>query len=177
MATSRWTCQPQWSWLVGQNPSGPATLWSKRVVRGDQVVEAPLGPLMHGGYGPGAEIFGRLRLSICGDGADPWSGYTVELGTGEKDVYTLYRRHEAVASVPDRLPHWREVHNAWFDLRLEREGDEVRATFHGRPLLSWRDAQPLGDGQVCLWTESNGIVTPYVAVYGKSAAARIAAAR
>ncbi len=165
--TSRWTCQPQWSWLVGESPDRQAALWHKRPVRGDLLVEAPLGPVMHGNYRPGCELFGRLRLTLCGDGRDPFSGYTIELGTAGRDVCTLYRQGRAVARVEGRLPRWREIHNAWFDLAAERQGADLTVTFHGRPLLWYRDEQPLPDGRICLSTEANGVVTPYVAIYGR----------
>jgi hypothetical protein len=168
---SRWTCNPQWSWLCGADRQGPAVFWYKWPLAGDLVVQAPVGPLMHGSYGPGCEDFARTRLTLCADGRDPWSGYCLELGQPGRDVCTLYRQHQPVASSADRLPRWREIHNAWFDLRLERRGAELTATFHGRPLLRWTDPQPLPDGHLCLWTEANGILTPYLAIYGAVAAA------
>jgi hypothetical protein len=163
---SRWTCQPQWSWLAGGSQGGVAAFWHKRAVVGDVVVEAPLSVLMRGGYGePGSEPFERLRLSVCGDGQDPWSGYTLEIG-GEGQSCRLYRGKEPVAQVAGALPAWREIHNAWYDTRLERHGAQVTAWFHRRPLLTFHDPRPLSDGKVCLWTERNVLVTPYVAVYG-----------
>jgi len=64
---------------------------------------------------------------------------------------------------------WREIHNAWYDLRVERRGATIQVWFHGRPLFAYADPKPLPDGHVALWTERNGLVTPYVALYGRLA--------
>lgn len=164
---ARWPCQPQWAWLTGDGVRR-AVLWHKLPVRGDLVVEAYLGPRMLGQYGGvGNEPFERLRLTIGGDGRDPWSGYVVELGSDVEGLHRLYRRHTVVASSVLGRPHWREVHNLWADLRVERHGHRITAWFQDRKLFEYEDPKPLGDGQVCLWTERNSVVTPYLAIYGE----------
>ena len=166
---SRWLCQPQWSWLVGVNPQGPAVLWHKRRLTGDFVVDAPLSVRMTSGYGePGSEPFERLCLSVCGDGRDPKSGYTFEIGS-RGELCTLYRGAEPVATAKGLIPMWREIHNAWYDTRIERCGATLTVWFHGRQVISYTDPKPLGDGEVAIWTDHNGLVTPYVALYGQLA--------
>ena len=164
---SRWTCDPRWAWLAGEGIKGRATLWQKQPIVGDLVVQTLVGVMMTGHYGSEAvEPVERLRVSVCGDGEDPLSGYTVEVGDHGPDV-RLLRLGKEVARTKDVVPHWRETHNFWGDVRVERQGATLACWFHGRSVLTWTDPDPLGDGQVAVWTERNAMVVPYLAVYGK----------
>lgn len=163
---SRWLCQPQWSWLNGVNEQGPAVFWQKSRLVGDFVAQVPLSVKMKGGYGDyNAEPFERLCVSVCADGKDPKSGYTFEVGS-RGELCSLYRGKDVVATVPGQIPMWREIHNAWYDLRIERCGAALTVWFHGRLLISYTDPKPLPDGHAAIWTDHNGLVTPYVALYG-----------
>lgn len=164
---SRWPCMPEWSWLQGSGDP-VAAVWTKSPLLGDAVVHALLGVRMQGKYGEHeGEPFERLRLSLCGDGHGPRSGYWLDLGGGPDGATRLYRRETVVASCPRHLTYPREAHNFWADVRFERHGARLDAFCQHRPLLSWTDPQPLPDGQVCLWAERNALMTPYVAVYGR----------
>ena len=166
---SRWPCQPQWAWLTGTG-TPQAVWWLKHRVTGDLSLQALLGVRMLGRYGhDDNEQFERLRVTICGNGRDPWRGYTMELGATDDGLSRLYRRHKVVATSTRRLPPWREVHNFWGDLRIDRHGSRLTVWFQSRPLLEYDDPNPLPDGQIALWTEQNAIVTPYLAVYGQQA--------
>ena len=169
---SRWPCMPEWGWLHGVGDP-LAALWSKRRIVGDMVVHALLGARMRGEYGAReGEPFERLCLTIAGNGRQPRSGYWLELGSGPDGASRLYRRdrhgQKLVASCPRRLTYPREAHNFWADVRLERRGARLAVYFQRRLLLTWTDPQPLADGQVCLWTERNALMTPYVAIYGRA---------
>lgn len=164
---SRWTCDPRWAWLSGDGLRGRAVIWQKWPIAGDLVVHTLYGVKMNGSYGSEAvEPVERLRLTICGDGVDPSTGYTIEIGDHGPDV-RLLRMGREVARARGVVPHWREAHNFWGDLRLERHGDTLNAWFQRRPVFTWTDPQPLGDGQVAVWTERNAVMLPYLAVYGK----------
>jgi len=164
---SRWTCDPRWAWLSGDGLRGRAAVWHKWPIVGDFVVHTLFGVRMNGSYGSeSVEPVERLRLTVCGDGVDPNSGYTLEVGDHGPDV-RLLRLGQEVARSKNMVPHWREAHNFWGDVRLERHGAMLTAWFHRRPMFSWTDPQPLGDGQVAIWTERNAVMLPYVAVYGR----------
>ncbi|MBI2299372.1 MAG: hypothetical protein HYU66_10595 [Armatimonadetes bacterium] len=165
---SRWSCDPKWSWLVGAGRPR-AILWHKRRVQGDVVAQTFLGVQQQHEYGVGAELFERLRITLAGDGEDPWSGYVAELGGDGPGHARLYRSHRVVAASEVPLPYWRELHNSWCELRAERHGAKVTVWFHRRRVLDFDDPAPLPDGQVALWAEQNRLVTPYLAVYGGAA--------
>ncbi|MCC7493209.1 MAG: hypothetical protein IT204_12705 [Fimbriimonadaceae bacterium] len=169
---SRWPCQPQYAWLIG-TAQPQAVLWHDRPWTADLAVQALLGVRMLGRYGdPETEPFERLRLLLAGNGRDPWSGYTLELGSPIAGFSRLYRKRQVVATSTRELPHWREVHNYWGDLRVELVDGQITAWLGRRPLLSWEDPEPLPPGQVGLACERNSLVTPYVAIYGEPGAPR-----
>ncbi|MCC7491922.1 MAG: hypothetical protein IT204_06225 [Fimbriimonadaceae bacterium] len=167
VVASRWTCEPEWAWLTGDGRQGRAVLWHKWPLLGPQVVQAYLGVQMTGSYGSAAvEPVERLRLTLAGDGQDPWQGYVLEVGADGPDA-RLLRHGVEVTRVERIVPHWREMHNAWAEVRVERVGARLTAWLHHRPLLTWTDPQPLPDGQVAVWTERNNLVVPYLALYGR----------
>ncbi len=174
---ARWPCMTQWSWLTGAG-TPKAALWSRQAYRGREtalVVQAYLGVRMMGVYGEReGEPLERLRLTIAGDGHHPRSGYQVDLGGGPDGFSRLYRKDRVVATATRHLSYPREIHNSWMDLRVEWVRPTVRVWCQRRPLLEYTDPAPLEGGQICLSTDHNVLVTPYVAVYGNGSADRTA---
>lgn len=169
---ARWPCMPEWAWLTGEG-TPRAVWWHKHRLLGDGVVQAYLGVRMKDAFGrEQSEPFERLRLTLCGDGDDPRSGYLLELGSAVDGFSRLYRRDRVVATAVAGLPDVKEVHNFWGDLRVERHRDTITAWFMGRLLLEYQDPDPLPDGQLAVWTDENTLAMPYLAVYGRLESAR-----
>jgi hypothetical protein len=79
--TSRWTCSPQWSWFGGHQEDGVAAVWNKRQFIGDITVEVYAAFKM--GVAPATRNYRNpndMNITICGDGANPSSGYSFIYG-------------------------------------------------------------------------------------------------
>ena len=84
---NRWDCSPDWSWFGGY-AERVAAVWFKPVLAGDMSAEfmvslkalAPRVPGRYRGY--------DLNMAICGDGHDPFSGYTF-LATDRASVFLI----------------------------------------------------------------------------------------
>lgn len=163
---SRWPCMPQFSWLNG-TARPTAALWQKTPIAGDVVAQAMIGArMLERLRSDEQEKFDGMRLTICGNGRDPRTGYSLELAAEPSGYTRLYRGKRVVATSTVGMPPWRERHNLWVDLRLERHGDELVGWYQNRCLFRYRDPEPLKDGQVGVSTPHNTLVTPYLAVYG-----------
>jgi hypothetical protein len=169
---SRWPCMPQFAWLNG-TARPTAEFWQKTPIAGDLVAQAMLGARMLERLRTDEqERFDGLRLTICGNGHNPQTGYSLELAAEPSGYTRLYRGKRVVATSTVGMPPWRERHNLWVDVRLERHGDEIVGWFQNRCLFRYRDPEPLKDGQVGVSTPHNTLVTPYLAVYGTATEAR-----
>ncbi|NLJ37132.1 MAG: tetratricopeptide repeat protein, partial [candidate division WS1 bacterium] len=85
-ATNRWSCSPQWSWYGGYSPTGIAALWNKREFVGDIVVELYCAFTMRQGRNPSYLPPNDVNITICGDGANPDSGYSFIVGGDDNRV-------------------------------------------------------------------------------------------
>jgi len=169
--TSRWSCQPEWSWYGGVSPvnganyEGPAVIWSKSRFSGDQCLEFYTGPkMMPKPQGNGT--LGQMRdfnATLCGDGKDVRSGYAFLVGPAGADKAQLLRNGQVVAEAAFFVP--REGHNRWLHLSAKRLGNEVSLDFDGQTLLAYHDPNPLPGGHAALWTEANGIIVPRVTLH------------
>ena len=169
---SRWPCMPQFSWLNG-TARPTAEFWQKTPIAGDLVAQAMIGARMLERLRTDEqEKFDGMRLTICGNGQNPQTGYSLELAAEPAGYTRLYRGKKVVATSTVGMPPWRERHNLWVDLRLERHGDELIGWYQNRCLFRYTDPEPLKDGQVGVSTPHNTLVTPYLAVYGHEQPAR-----
>jgi hypothetical protein len=161
---TRYACDPRWNWFGGYG-AGTPTAWGKPVLLGDQTVEAYLGIKMEYDNLPheAAKRFRDLNLSICADGQDPESGYTLSRGriVDGKPVTRLLRRGEVVwsSTAPeDLMPTPKAGYRAWQALRLVKTGDTVDVYIDNRLAGTYRDPDPLPGGRLAIWTVNNGIV-------------------
>jgi hypothetical protein len=132
---------------------------------GDQCVEAYLGVKMLkiDSYAEYYQRYRDLNVSICTDGRDPFSGYTLTRGTvvDGKPVTQLLRQHQVVwsSTEPDHLfPPDGKGHREWFTTRLEKQGADVRIFLDNQYAGSYCDPTPLSGGVVAVWTINNGII-------------------
>jgi len=161
---TRYACDPNWNWFGGYG-AGTPTAWGKPALLGDQAVEAYLGVKME--YDnlahESARRFRDMNLSICADGADPESGYTLTRGriVDGKPVTQLLRRGTVVwsSSAPeDLMPTPKAGYRAWQALRLVKTGPVVEIFIDNRLTGAYTDPAPLPGGHLAVWTVNNGIV-------------------
>ena len=165
-ATTRWACDPEWSFLAGYS-NGDVALWSKNIVQGDQTFQAYLGIKMEypREYNTYYERYRDLNISICTDGQNPLSGYSGVYGSKDKRMI-LYRNGKEVASQNlDRnyMPSG-DHHRLWFDVKLEKKGNKITfsgvisATANGKPIsVSFEDSDPIEGGVPVIWSNNNAI--------------------
>jgi len=161
---TRYACDPRWNWFGGYGATTP-TAWGKPVLQGDQTVEAYLGIKMEYDNLPheSAQRFRDLNLSICADGADPESGYTLSRGriVDGQPVTELLRRGQVVwsSTAPeDLMPTPKKGYRAWQALRLVKTGATIAIYIDNRLAGAYRDPEPLPGGHLAVWTVNNGIV-------------------
>ncbi|MFP4057466.1 MAG: hypothetical protein ACLF0G_11410 [Candidatus Brocadiia bacterium] len=169
---NRWTCSPQWSWMGGSSPH-VAALWHKLRFRGDVSFHVFAAFQMK-------KIDGRiyrprdLNLTLCGDGHDLASGYTLLYGGWNNTATALLRREEVVASTTalakrpptllDTTPDTNQLHRKWWHLAVHKRGSRVACYVDDQLVLDYTDPQPLDGGSLCLWTHANAIMVARVYV-------------
>ena len=176
--TNRWSCVPEWSWFGGFSEQ-QAAVWGKPLLKGDLVLDYYVGSKMlddktEGYHGKSQERTGDFNLTICGDGRDVASGYSITLGplgaTGERGTKNRrisgataqLRRDGKVVAKNDAFCFFSEAHNRWANIRAEKHGAEVALYVDGQLVLHYRDPEPLDEGYVALWTQGNGMLVPRV---------------
>jgi hypothetical protein len=161
---TRYACDPSWNWFGGYGATTP-TAWLKPRLQGDQTVEAYLGikmeyeNLAH----EAAQRFRDMNLSICANGLDPNSGYTLTRGhlVDGQPVTQLLRRGAVVWSSTDPadlMPTPKAGYRAWSALRLVKTGPTVAVYLDHRLAGTYTDPDPLPGGHAALWTVNNGMV-------------------
>lgn len=163
---NKWICDPRWSWFGGRTKTVGA-IWNKHIFSGDVSVDAHVATMMMRDDPP-FERPGDFNLTICGDGDNLDSGYTLIFG-GDLNSWTrLYRKGVQVAEATDekfrvfsdriRHPDKPDLHQRWFHLKLEKIGDTI--SFYRDDVLAFKftDPEPLPDGRVAYWTLDNGFL-------------------
>ena len=174
-ATSRWTCSPQWSWYGGYSPDGIAAFWNKREFVGDVVVEMYFGFKMRLNRAPTYLPPNDVNISICGDGANPDSGYSFVIGGDDNRWTRIYKGTQVLAEtrelaglwpiLEDGQPGTYEWHRKWWGVRVRKSGGLLQVYLDNKLVLETEDKEPLPGGRVGLWTLRNDIITPRIKIY------------
>ena len=176
---SRWACTPRWSWFGGRSEH-LASIWTRESFEGDVVVEFFGGFLMDSPFAPFYDTPSDINVTLCGDGANPGSGYSFIYGGWGNRATAILRKGEVVAQTTDfRLPDTIdslggelfggngavELHKHWRHVRAERIGSTLRFIIDGKPALEYNDPDPLSGGSAGIWTLGNGITVARARVY------------
>jgi len=168
-ATMRWACKPQWSFYSGWS-RGDAVLWHKRRFIGDQSLQAFTAFKME--YPRETNFYDQkiryhdANLTICGDGQNPRSGYTICSGlpdrAGNPNARTvLLRNGVQVAESPISIMGWGYNHGFWYNMELRKHGDTVQflLAVNGKvePVITYHDRHPIDGGVPAIWTTDNGL--------------------
>ncbi|MCF7854181.1 MAG: hypothetical protein K9N51_05230 [Candidatus Pacebacteria bacterium] len=181
---NRFQCQPRWSHMNGESKNSLAALWSKYRFEGDFCVEMYAG-MRHGWY----DRPGDLNMTVMNGDTTPSQGYTVTCTGWDPDhsqLWTkLYRNGTVVAksdkyTVPrvraDRkrrgynpLVHGgRDLHGAWYYMKVRRIGDRLEYWFDNELVLSTEDPEPLNGGSLGIWTFMNSMMVARVKIAAES---------
>ncbi len=169
---NKWICDPRWSWFGGRTKT-IATLWNKFIFTGDTTVDAHVALMMQKDDPP-YERPGDYNITLCGDGVNLDSGYTLIFG-GDLNSWTrLFRKGKLVAeswnedhrvfSDKIRHPDKPELHQRWFHLKLEKLGNTVSFYRDGMKAFSYVDPEPLPEGRIAFWTLDNGFLLSRVRI-------------
>ncbi|RMD81777.1 MAG: hypothetical protein D6820_04660, partial [Lentisphaerae bacterium] len=179
---NRFMCKPYWSHLNGQSEDGVASLWAKYRFTGDFCAEMYVG-LRHGKW---YNLPGRdFNLTMLCDQPVPSRGYTVTCSGWDPDEMqqytTLYRNGKPVARsniyTAPRIRNGnkrklreaiiaggRDVHGAWYYIKLRRVGNRLIYYFDNEKILDWQDSDPLKSGTFGFWTYRNSMMVARVKV-------------
>ncbi|HEY3324673.1 MAG TPA: PDZ domain-containing protein [Planctomycetota bacterium] len=169
---NKWICDPRWSWFGGRTKT-LAAIWNKYIFSGDISVEAAVSLMMQK-EDPPYERPGDYNMTICGDGMNLDSGYTL-IFAGDNNSWTrLYRKGVMVAEstleddrvVSDRVKHpdKPELHQRWFRVKFEKIGKTVSFYRDGHLAFSFDDPDPIPEGRVAFWTMDNGFLLARVRI-------------
>ena len=157
--TSRWICLPHFTWLGGRSHEA-AILWHKHRFGGDVILDVHAAVMMN--YGPlsGYDRYGDLNLTICADGRDLSSGYTVQFGARGNSVTRILRRDKIVAETDQVLYPSRDqgAHQSWLHVRVERRGPRVLLFIANRLVADFTDPAPLDGKHLAVWTWNRGLM-------------------
>lgn len=181
---NRFACEPTWSHMGGENPDGLAALWSNFRFSGDFCLEMFAGA-RHGWY----ERVGDLNLTVMNQRPTPGDGYTT-IATGwdpdwSQEFTRLFQqgnlRHVSTRYVAPRrregnrrqgyeplLASGRDVHGAWYSLRLRRVDGRLVYSFDNETVFDLPDETPLTDGGMGIWTYRNSIMVARVRLAAES---------
>ncbi|MFO7948067.1 MAG: tetratricopeptide repeat protein [Armatimonadota bacterium] len=174
-ATNRWTCSPQWSWFGGYEPDGIAAMWNKREFVGDIVVEMYAAFKMRLHRQPNYLPPNDINITICGDGANPDSGYSFIIGGYGNTVTMITKGDRILAQTSDPEALWPitengqpptyEWHRKWWGIRACKSGNTLQLYMDNQLVLEAEDDQPLQKGHVGIWVLNRDMITPRIKIY------------
>ena len=165
--TSRYQCDPRWSFFSGRAEGGIAALWNKRSLRGDFTIEYFLGNKMDKDRGNQYEYAQDMNITVCADGKDLTSGYSFLFGGFDNTVTACYRKDQVWAKPePGRmvLINRKGLHRLYYHIEVSRTGRRLEMRVNGEMVLSQEDSDPLEDVRWAIWTRDNGIMLVRVRV-------------
>jgi hypothetical protein len=166
---SRWICTPGWSWYAGWSDR-IAAAWNKRSFEGDFAVEVFVASKMDSPTPPYYLHPRDLNITVCGDGRDLASGYSLIFGGWNNTATRILRGTETVAEtdkvlLPSSATYHAKAHHKWFCLRVEKTGDTISYYVDRNLALQYKDPKPLTGKRLALWTSGNGIMIARATIY------------
>ncbi len=164
---NRFWCAPQWSWYGGRSKEC-AAVWHKDSFPGDFTFDAYMSMQMDLAQQPHYIRPGFQNITVCGDGVNLDSGYSVVYGAEDGNVSLLLRGSEVVgrnesalaktSQVRDTWPSMELLHRRWWHWRCEKRANRLRIYLDGQLLFDYTDSSPLTGDRLALWTEHRGIM-------------------
>ncbi|MBI2195393.1 MAG: hypothetical protein HYU36_25715 [Planctomycetes bacterium] len=164
--TSRWQCDPRWSFFTGDS-DGVAAIWNKRRFQDDLTLEFTASIKMNSARGVNYEYASDINATLCGDMKALTSGYNFLFGGKRNSGTQLLRGSRIVAESPARIP-LQVLHRRWFHLKIRKRDGLLILWIDGEKVLEYADPQPLEGPGVALWTYRNGIQVTRVRLSSES---------
>ena len=167
--TNRWQCDPRWAFFSGRS-NLLAALWNKRPLRGDFSIEYYVGNMMDRSRdqpGTAYHYAHDFDITVCTDGNDLTTGYSVIFGGFGNKFTGIYRKGEPWAVPTDEakvLINQQAHHHLWHHVMVTREGRTLNLYIDGKLVVAREDTEPLGGQYWALWTRNNGILVARVRV-------------
>ncbi len=173
--TNRWSCSPGWSWFGGRSEE-VASIWNKRKFSGDFSVQFYFAFKMGlSGTKAWMERPADAAITVCGDGKNVGSGYSLILAANDNQHCVLLKQGQTVAesSAPEAIltsnidgrVEDNQLHRKWWYAKINKIGNRIECWLDNKLLFSYDDPQPLDAGQIALWTYNNGIMLSRVQVF------------
>ena len=180
--TNRWSCSPGWSWFGGRSDE-VASIWNKRKFSGDLSVQCYFAFKMdtsgtkawRDGVGGWMERPADFAITTCGDGTNLGSGYSFIVAAENNQHCVLLKQGKVVmeSSAPEAIlasnidgkVDTNKLHRKWWFAKINKIGDRVECWLDNNLLFTYTDPKPLNDGQMALWTYSNGIMLARVQIF------------
>jgi hypothetical protein len=161
--TSRWKCDPRWSFFSGMvdtdSNEKAVVIWNKHLFPGDLVLDFYVGPKMEPDKGKRYEYVHDFNVTISADGKDVSSGYSFMFAGFNNSRTGIYKGTEALVEtreVSARVPASMIIHQRWYHVRVERSGSllKYRVNFNGRNVVSLEceDPEPLSGDRLAIWS-------------------------
>jgi hypothetical protein len=175
---NRFNCLLEWSHMNGESADGLAALWSKYQFGGDFCFELYAG-IRHGWYNRA----GDMNLTVMNRRETPGDGYTVTCAgwdadlsqrftrlfrngqqIAESDAYTVPRVREGSKrqGYNPLVKAGRDIHGAWYYIKLRRIGRRLQFFFDNEPILEAEDDGRLDSGSFGIWTFMNSLMVARV---------------
>ncbi|MBM4163273.1 MAG: hypothetical protein FJ222_02360 [Lentisphaerae bacterium] len=182
---NRFQCEPTWSHMNGENGDSLAALWAKYDFSGDFCAEIYAG-MRHTWY----DRCGDINMTVLSKRGATSDGYTVTLTGWDPDhsqnntrlfrngvmvtnstSYLVPRIREGNFRLGGYEPllrsdrgNQRDVHGAWYGVRLRRVADRLQVIFDNLPALEFTDPDPLASGSFGIWTFRNSMMVARVRI-------------
>ena len=185
---NRFQCDPRWSHMNGEAPEGLAALWSKFDFKGDFCLELYAG-MRHQYY----TRAGDLNITAMSPRRTPGQGYSIT-ATGwdpdhsqrhtrlyrngelveESDAYLIPRHREGQKRrIRDPLLRaGRDLHGAWYYIKLRRIGSRLEYFFDNERVFSVQEDDPIDIGAFGIWTFMNSMMVARVKMAAEHIAPR-----
>jgi len=162
--TSRWSCDPRWSFFSGQSEKD-AIIWCKRLLKGDVTLEFAAAIKMDRERGGSYEYAADINAGIAADGRDLTSGYSFMYGGWNNSSTSILRGSEVAAKDEKlRIPAGGGLHRRWFYFKIRKQGGRLQYFIDNRLVLEYTDTEPLTGDRIAIWTHNNGIMVAKVRI-------------
>jgi hypothetical protein len=174
--TSRWQCDPRWTFFSGRSSAKLAAIWYKPSLEGVTTLDYYIGPKMDRDRGNRYEYAADFNCTLAADGVDLTSGYTFMFGGFGNTKTVLMRKSRVVAEgrwpvtqsymrtgEPAVIPSAKlNIHRQWFRVKAQKDGNRLRMWIDDELVIDYRDPDPLTGDRAAIWTWHNGIMVARV---------------
>ena len=165
--SNRWQCDPRWSFFSGiiGGKDDLVSIWHKRTLDPESLtIELTIGQKMRQDMGTYQNYATDYNLTICADGQDLSSGYSLVFGGWKNKRTAIVRKSRIVAETKNPVINVNGLHRKWYVLKTEKKGKQIRFYIDNILVLSFTDPEPLKGTRFAIWSYGNSIMVPRVRI-------------